>query len=62
VFRRFESNADGASLGTTGGGKTLRFVVRGDERQIDARVLKWRGVATLLGLDCHCRLERPSGR
>jgi len=38
------------------------FTVYGDEWQLDARVLKWRGWATLLGLDAQFRLERLSGR
>jgi hypothetical protein len=38
------------------------FMMNGDEWQLDARVLKWRGWATLLGLDAQYRLERLSGR
>jgi hypothetical protein len=38
------------------------FELRGDEWQIDARVLKWRGMGTLLGFDTVYRLERLSGR
>ena len=38
------------------------FELRGDEWQIDARVLKWRGGATLAGFDTLYRLERLSGR
>jgi 4-amino-4-deoxy-L-arabinose transferase-like glycosyltransferase len=34
----------------------------GDEWQLDARVLKWRGGATLLGLDSGYQLERLAGR
>lgn len=62
VFRQFEPNAFGATLSPSGAGDTLRFVIRGDEWQIDARVLKWHGLANLLGLDSHYRLERLSGR
>src|SRR3970282_1142619 len=39
-----------------------RFELRGDEWQIDARVLKWRGMGTLLGFDTVYRFERLSGR
>ena len=39
-----------------------RFEIRGDEWQIDARVLKWKGMATLIGLDTVYRFERVSGR
>jgi hypothetical protein len=35
-----------------------RFELRGDEWQIDARVLKWRGMGTLLGFDTVYRFER----
>lgn len=38
------------------------FVLRGDEWQLDARVLKWQGPAVLLGADTGYRLERLSGR
>ncbi len=43
-------------------GRNARFELHGDEWQLDARVLRWRGVATLLGLDSRFRLERLSGR
>jgi hypothetical protein len=39
-----------------------QFELRGDEWQIDARVLKWRAVGSLIGLDTLYRLERLSGR
>ena len=38
------------------------FNLRGDEWQIDARVLKWRALGTVLGFDTVYRLERLSGR
>jgi len=38
------------------------FALNGDEWQLDARVLKWRGVANVLGLDARYRLERLGGR
>jgi hypothetical protein len=38
------------------------YNISGDEWQIDARVLKWRGIGTLLGFDTVYRLERLSGR
>lgn len=43
-------------------GNGALFEVRGDEWQLDARILKWHGVANLLGLDTLYRLERLSGR
>ena len=39
-----------------------RYSIRGDEWQIDARVIKWQGWAQLLGLTAQYRLERLSGR
>ena len=46
----------------TPGRPPQHFQVRGDEWQIDARVLKWRALGTLLGFDTVYRLERLSGR
>lgn len=43
-------------------GETRGYVLHGDEWQIDARVLKWRGMASLLGFDTAYRLERIGGR
>jgi len=43
-------------------GDRQALMLNGDEWQLDARVLKWRGWATLLGLDAQYRLERLSGR
>jgi len=36
--------------------------LRGDDWQLDARVIKWKGLATVLGLDPLYRLERLEGR
>lgn len=41
---------------------TQTFDLRGDEWQIDARVLKWKGLANLAGFDTVYRLERLGGR
>ena len=43
-------------------GEVRGYVLRGDDWQIDARVLKWRGVANVLNFDTAYRLERISGR
>ena len=43
-------------------GEMQVFMLNGDEWQLDARVLKWKGWANLLGLDAQYRLERLSGR
>ncbi|HEU4655831.1 MAG TPA: hypothetical protein VFS47_17715, partial [Steroidobacteraceae bacterium] len=51
-----------ATLTQVPSGEMQTFVLAGDEWQLDARVLKWRGWANLLGLDAQYRLERVSGR
>jgi hypothetical protein len=38
------------------------FELYGDEWQLDARILKWKGGANIFGLDSRYRLERLSGR
>lgn len=38
------------------------YVLRGDEWQMDARIIKWHGWANLLGLDASFQLDRISGR
>jgi hypothetical protein len=43
-------------------GERVNFPLRGDEWQVDARVLKWRAFANLVGFDTAYRLERISGR
>ena len=43
-------------------GPSRRFELAGDQWQLDARVLKWRPLANLLGFDALYRLERLSGR
>jgi hypothetical protein len=46
----------------TGNRPSRHYSLRGDEWQIDARVLKWRAIGNLLGFDTVYRLERLSGR
>lgn len=43
-------------------GKDQAFGLFGNQFQVDARVLKWSGAGSLLGLDPRYRLERLSGR
>src|ERR1700729_3900955 len=43
-------------------GERANFSLRGDEWQVDARVLKWHAFANLIGFDAAYRLERISGR
>ncbi len=42
--------------------RAMIFDLRGDEWQVDARILKWRGIGLLMGLDTVYRLDRISGR
>ena len=44
------------------GAKFQAFELKGDDWQVDARVLKWTGLAFLLGFDTVYRLDRISGR
>jgi hypothetical protein len=43
-------------------GERANFALRGDEWQVDARVLKWHAFANLIGFDTAYRLERIGGR
>jgi hypothetical protein len=43
-------------------GEREKFPLRGDEWQVDARVLKWHAFANLVGFDTAYRLERIGGR
>lgn len=47
---------------TDSAGNIRTAELRGDDWQLDARVLKWKGFATVLGLDPVYRLERLEGR
>ncbi len=43
-------------------GESAVFFLRGDEWQIDARLLRWKAIANVAGFDTVYRLERISGR
>jgi hypothetical protein len=43
-------------------GTTANYPMRGDQWQLDARLLKWRAFANLIGFDSVYRLERIGGR
>jgi len=47
---------------TLADGRRETFVLRGDEWQVDARILKWREIVYVLGFDAEYRLERIGGR
>lgn len=61
TFDKVEPQRFRATLATPDG-RQARFMLAGDEWQLDARVIKWHGFATLAGLDALYRLERLSGR
>jgi len=50
------------SLAVPGREKDAYYLLEGDQWQLDARVLKWKPWANLLGLDAHYRLDRLSSR
>ena len=43
-------------------GQRANFALRGDEWQVDARLLKWHAFANVIGFDTAYRLERIGGR
>jgi hypothetical protein len=43
-------------------GERVNFALRGDEWQVDARLLKWHAFANMIGFDTAYRLERIGGR
>lgn len=47
---------------TYASGERTDFALRGDEWQVDAKVIKWPALATLAGFSTGYRLERISGR
>jgi hypothetical protein len=61
---QFKRNGEAryAALLTYPSGETQELALSGDEWQVDARVLKWKPFAELLGFDTAYRLERISGR
>lgn len=61
TFNQVEPQRFRATLETPDG-RQARFLLTGDEWQLDARIIKWHGWATLAGMDTLYRLERLSGR
>lgn len=61
-FRQLAPQRYLATLRAPGSTTGRRYELLGDEWQLDARVIKWHGVANLLGLDSRYRLERLGGR
>jgi hypothetical protein len=59
--RRVSEQAFEAQVRFAGGRDTV-FVLEGDEFYIDARILKWKPIANVLGLHTDYELDRISGR
>lgn len=59
-FARLDNGNHLATLVSADGAR--RFELDGDAWELDARVIKWRPWANVLGLDAGYRLERLSGR
>ena len=49
-------------LDTDGEKRIDRYQLKGDEWQLEAKILKWKGWANLMGLDSYYQLDRISGR
>jgi hypothetical protein len=62
TFKELGEQQFQASISYQNENKFDSFLIHGDQWQIDARVIKWRGWAQILGLDAQYRLERISGR
>lgn len=62
VFEALGPQRFRATLTRAPSGDVQTFDLAGDEWQLDARVLKWRGWANAAGLDARYQLERMSGR
>ena len=62
IFTQLDKQQFRAKIIYTNQNKVDEFLIRGDEWQMDARVIKWHGWAQLLGLNSQYRLERISGR
>ncbi len=61
-FHQISSQHFSVQLKQLESGENWFYELRGDEWQIDAQILTWKGYANLLGLDSYYRLHRLSGR
>ena len=58
--QNYEVTLQQSSFGSAGNSKS--FLIKGDEWQLEARILKWKGWANLIGLDSYYQLDRIRGR
>lgn len=58
----FKQDGDRYQVTITEGGVERNVIVQGDLWQLDARLLRWKGIAELIGLEPGYRLETLSGR
>ncbi len=61
-FEKVGEQAYIATLNYVKGGVTKEFYLRGDQWQIDARILRWKGMMNRLGSKPGYRMDRLSGR
>lgn len=61
-FKQIASQHYRATLHLPASESDREYILRGDEWQLDARVLKWKPPMSLLGIDNWYRLERLQGR
>ena len=61
-FRQVERQRFDAEMILSEDGKVCRMELFGDEWQLDVRVVKWKNIANLFGMDTWYRCERISGR
>ncbi|MEM6999073.1 MAG: hypothetical protein AAF419_04470 [Pseudomonadota bacterium] len=61
-FSQYDNQKFNVEVSYSDGQTSDIFLLNGEEWQMDARIIKWRGWAQLLGLNTQYRLERISGR
>jgi hypothetical protein len=61
-FSKLNTQLYVAELHFAGANHKQQFELRGDEWQLDARIIKWQAPLTLVGFDSLYRLERLQGR
>ena len=61
-FRQLRPQHYSATVYSGDGHENVEYIIKGDEWQLDARIIKWKPPVYLAGLDSLYRLERISGR